>query len=85
MVGKSLDDLYCGKSKPVKVKVVDIIENREVGMFESQKEAERRMGEKYGIKIASSIIGKCLTGKITTPYKGRFMFYRADENEEVTE
>ena len=85
LIGKSLDSLYCGKSEPIKVKVVDIIENREVGIFESQSETERKMREKYDIKINSSVIRNHLTGKFTTPYENRFMFYRVDEDGEVTE
>lgn len=85
LIGKSLDSLYCGKSEPIKVKVVDIIENREVGIFESQSETERKMREKYDIKINSSVIRNHLTGKFTTPYENRFMFYRVDDDGEVTE
>ena len=85
LIGKSLDDLYCGRKEPVKAKVVDVLENKVIGIFESQKEAARVMREKYVIKINDGIIRNRLTGKITTPYKGRFMFYRVDENGEVTE
>lgn len=85
LVGKSLDDLYCGKSEPVKVKVVDIIENKVVGIFKSQYDATKRMREKYDIKISRIPIIYRLTGKINTPYKGRFMFYHVDGNGEVTE
>lgn len=85
LIGKSLEDLYCGKKEPVKVKVVDIIENKMVGIFKSQCEVARVMKEKFDIKTNSGIIGRRLTGKTTKPYKGRFMFYRVDENGEVTE
>ena len=85
LIGKSLDELYCGRKEPIKVKVVDIIENKVAGIFESQCKAARRMREKYDIKINDTVIIKHLTGKVTTPYKGRFMFYRADEDEKVTE
>lgn len=85
LVGKSLDDLYCGKNEPIKVKVIDIVEKKEVGIFKSLKETARRMKERYDIKISCNVIRYRLTGKIITPYKGRFMFYRVDENEEVTE
>lgn len=85
LIGKSLDELFCEKKDPIKVKVVDILENKEIGIFESQKEAARRMQKKYDIKIADNIIKYRLTGKTTKPYKGRFMFYRVDENGEVTE
>ena len=84
LVGKSLGDLYCGKES-VKVKVIDIIENKVIGIFESQKKTSKVMREKYDIKINSDTIRNHLTGKRTIPYKGRFMFYYADENEEATE
>ena len=85
LTGKSLDELYCGRKEPVKVKVVDVVENKKIGVFESQHEASRVMRDKYNVKLNSGIVGRCLTGKTTTPYKGRFMFYRVDENEEATE
>ena len=85
LVGKSLDELYCGKKEPVKVKVIDVIENKKIGIFESQKETTRVMRKNYDVKIYNSAIGRRITGKITKPYRGRFMFYYADENEEVTE
>lgn len=81
LMGKSLNDLYYGN----KVKVIDIVENREVGVFRSQNVTARVMREKYNVKISDSIVSNRLTGKTTKPYKGRFMFYYADENEEVTE
>ena len=84
LMGKSLDDLYCSKD-PIKIKVADVVENKEVGIFESQKGTARRMREKYNIKISNTAIRNRLAGKVTTPYKGRFMFYRVDENGEVTE
>ncbi len=83
LMGKSLDDLYCGKKEPVKVKVIDIIENKEIGIFESKRQTSRAMQEKFSVKASNPVIEVRLTGKITTPYKGRFMFYYADE--EVTE
>ena len=54
LVGKSLDDLYCGKNEPIKVKVIDIVEKKEVGIFKSLKETARRMKERYDIKISYS-------------------------------
>lgn len=85
LVGKSLDNLYCGKKEPVKVKAIDIIENKEIGIFESQCEIAKVMRERFDIKTTDTTIRKHLTGKISTPYKGRFMFYYADGNEEVTD
>lgn len=85
LVGKPLNKLYCGRKEPIRVKVIDVIENRMIGIFESQKETVRRMREKYDIKISDNGIGNRLTGKVTTPYMDRFMFYRVDENGEATE
>lgn len=79
-----MDELYCGK-KPIKTKVIDINENRAIGIFESQKEAVRVMRDKYNIKITDKVVRNRLTGKVTTPYMDRFMFYRVDEKGEVTE
>lgn len=84
LTGKSLDELFYEKKDSIKVKVVDILKNKEIGIFESQNEAARRMREKYDIKIADNIIRYRLTGKTTKPYKRRFMFYRVDDGE-VTE
>lgn len=84
LIGKSLQDLFCGKKEPIKVKVVDIVENKDE-VYESIYEAVRVMREKYDVKINDSVVSSRLTGKVTTPYKGRFMFYRVDENEEATE
>lgn len=79
LVGKSLNEMFNGGSHPVKV--IDITENKEVGTFESQAKAAKTLREKYNIKLTNSLIGKRLTGKTTTPYKGRFMFYYADEED----
>lgn len=84
LTGKSLDELCCRKDT-IKVKVVDILENKEVGIFESQSEAMKIMRERYDIKASDNIISYRLKGKTRKPYKGRFMFYRVDENEEVAE
>lgn len=87
LVGKPLNKLYIGNkyNNPIKVKVIDILCNRTIGIFNSQTETARVMQEKYNVKLNSGIVGRHLTGKITTPYMDRFMFYRVDENGEVTE
>lgn len=85
LMGKSLDELYCGKKAPVKIRVIDVIEDKEVGIFESKRQTSRVMQEKFGVNASNPSIEVRLIGKITTPYKGRFMFYRVDENEEATE
>ena len=85
LMGKPLDELYCGRKEPVKVRVIDVIENKEVGIFESKRQVSKMMQEKFGMNANGRIIEIRLNGKITTPYKGRFMFYRVDKNGEVTE
>lgn len=85
MIGKSLDNFYYKKSKPIKVRAFDLIKNKEIGIFESKSETVRMLREKYNFKTCCAVITNRLTGKITTPYKGRFMFYRVDENEKATE
>lgn len=88
LVGKTLNKLYSGdknSNNPIKVKVIDILCNRTIGIFNSQSEAARILREKYKNKIRAACISNRLTGKTTTPYKGRFMFYYAEGNEEVTE
>lgn len=88
LVGKSLNKLYNGvksNNKPICVKAIDTLYNRTIGVFNSQSEASRIIREKYNNKIGITCISNRLTGKTTTPYKGRFMFYYADENEVVTE
>lgn len=84
ITGKSIDVLYCDK-EPVGVIVLDMVENKKVGVFESQHETARIIQKRYGFKINDGIVRSRLTGKVTTPYKGRFMFYYADENKKVTE
>ena len=84
LVGKSLNNLYCGKKELPKVGVIDVAESKKVGIFESRNKAVKVMRKKYNIKISNTAIRNRLTGKITTPYEGRFMFYRVDENEKVT-
>lgn len=73
------------KKEPVKVKVVNLNGSKEIDVFESLNETVRTIRKKYNVKICSAGIKDRLTGKTTTPYKGRFMFYRVDENKEVAE
>lgn len=85
LMGKSLDELYCGRKEPVKVRVIDVIENKEIGIFESKRQVSKVMQEKFGVNASSRVIDFRLSGKFIKPYMGRFMFYRVDENGEVTE
>lgn len=85
LVGKSLDDLYRGKKESMEVSVIDIVENKKIGIFETRNKAVKVIRDKYGFNITNNTIEKRLSGKLTKPYKGRFMFYYADKNKKVTE
>lgn len=62
------------------VQINDVIENRVV-VCKSQSEAIRIMQKTYGIKSSGGSIRRRVNGKITTPYKGRFMFHYASDQE----
>lgn len=79
LIGKTLYELFnLGNF----VKVVDVIENKNIGIFDSQQQVIKVLQEKINDKISVTVIYNRLKGKVTTPYKGRFMFYYAT-NEEV--
>lgn len=62
------------------IKIVDIIKNKEVGVYMSSATAANIIQEKFGMNICDASISLQLSGKVTTPYKGRFMFeYATDE------
>lgn len=63
------------------VKVIDKLENVEIGIYFSSQKAIKDIREKFGLKICNMTIHNRLNGKITTPYKGRFMFYYATDEE----
>ncbi len=52
-----------------------------VGIFKTLEEAVHFMRETYGVELCRDGISKRLKGKTTTPYKGRFMFYYATDEE----
>lgn len=62
-------------------KIIDIAENKVVGIFKTLEEAVHFMRETYGVELCRDGISKRLKGKTTTPYKGRFMFYYATDEE----
>lgn len=72
LVGKPLYKLFHRGSF---VKMFDVIEKREICIYNSQKELAD------SINLSRSAINLYLKGKITTPYKGRFMFYYATDEE----
>ena len=81
LVGKSLDDLFNGgiTSSPLNIRVIDIIENKEVGICKTQHEASRLIQEKYGIKIMHTTIGNHLRKEVKTACKGQFRFEYIEE------
>lgn len=78
LIGKSLYK-FCNNGDFVKI--IDIIEDNEFALCKSKNEAARILSEKFNIKTAVHSIIKRMNGKITTPYKGRFMFYYATDEE----
>lgn len=60
---------------------MDINENMVIGIYNSQNEAVKIMNEQYNVNICAKTISDRLNNKVTTPYKGRFMFYYATDEE----
>lgn len=78
LVNKSLHSFFNnGKF----VKIVDIVNNREIAICKSYSKAIMMLEDKYNIKMNINAIPKRILGKVTTPYKGRFMFYYATDEE----
>jgi len=63
------------------VKMVDVIESKEIGIYQSASQITRTMQEDFNMKVGESVVYDRVTGKVTTPYKGRFMFYSATDEE----
>ena len=61
--------------------IVDIVNDVEIGIFKSKNSASKYLQQKYGFSARSDIIDKRLNGKVTTPYKDRFMFYYASDED----
>lgn len=80
VIGKPLNRFFDGYGS-VFVKVVDIINDKEIGIFKTRQCATRYIKEKYGFNLTNNTIDSRLNGKVTTPYKGRFMFYYATDEE----
>lgn len=61
------------------VEINDVIKNKKI-ICKSQNEAIRIMQKEFNLKIDRGTVTNHLQGKVTTPYKGRFMFcYATDE------
>lgn len=78
LTGKSLSNIF-QYNKPILV--VDIIENRKIGKYDSQSKAAKDIQKIYGYKISATVIGNCVNNIQKSPYKGRFMFYYATDEE----
>lgn len=72
--------LYQYFNKGSFVKIVDVTENKEM-IYKSYANAAKDIREKFGLNVCSTTICNCLNGKVFTPYKGRFMFYYATDEE----
>lgn len=79
LIGRSLYKLF--NMSGDFVKVIDVIEKNEIGIYRSQTQVVREMQEKFNINTTIQSVWKHLNGKVTTPYKGRFMFYYATDEE----
>lgn len=80
LIDKPLDNII-KRNFAIPTKVVDIINDKEVGIFKTRQCAAKYIREKYGFKLNNGAINLRLTRKVTTPYKGRFMFYYATDEE----
>lgn len=77
LIGKPLYKINNGNF----VKVIDVIEKREIAICKSQSMATNILEKLLCEKISKSVVDNRLNGKVITPYKGRFMFYYATDEE----
>ena len=63
------------------VKVVDIENSCEIGLYQSRIKAAKDIRDRFGLKITNASICNLMNGKSKKPYKGRFMFYYATDEE----
>ena len=78
LIGKTLYELFnLGNF----VKVVDVIEDKDLGIYKSCEQTAKKIQKNFNLCISRSVIDNRLTKKVTTPYKGRFMFYYATDEE----
>ena len=78
LIGKTLYELFNHGNF---VKVVDVIENREIGIYKSCKQTIDYIKKFFDGDITRTVVDNRLYGKVTTPYKERFMFYYATDEE----
>ena len=70
-----------GKNDGKFIKVIDIIRNCTIGIYCSQKNVIKVIREKFNLNINKKDIYIRIYEKTTFPYKGRFMFYYATDEE----
>ena len=78
LLGKSIHKFF---NKGSFIKVIDVTDNKNIAIYKSQREAANKINEIFNIKINDKNIWQHLNCKITAPYKGRFMFYYATDEE----
>lgn len=62
------------------IKVIDVIKNEEVSIYSTKTKAIEYIRENLGYPIHVVVISNYLNGKCKSPYKGRFIFeYASDE------
>lgn len=61
--------------------VIDIQSNCKIGVYCSKTSAAKNMQDRFGLKISNASICNLINGKSKTPYKGRYMFYYATDEE----
>lgn len=78
LIGKPLWKFFIGCNF---IKIMDVHENEVIAVCNTQKEAAEKISKQINLPIDISVIRNRLSGKVTTPYKGRFMFYYATDEE----
>ena len=77
LIGKPLYKINNGNY----IKIVDVLDNTTITICKSMSKATGILQKELDKKISVSVLDNRLSGKVTTPYKGRFMFYYATDEE----
>lgn len=80
LINKPLNSFFnhCGSY----IKIVDLEENKSIGIYSSFGKTVEAIRQQFGLKVNStSPIYNRVSGRTSTPYKGRFMFYYATDEE----
>jgi len=63
------------------IKVIDVLKDEEVGIYSSKKKATEYICQNFGYSMHGVVISNYLNGKSKSPYKGRFIFeFATDED-----